>query len=241
MHVYMPIAAQHWGMRDGITRYYDEREIHGAHLVYDGARSLAGDWGSRDADGVRDTWTIRTHVPENLQEGQPMVIRITLKSPDDKKIDRELSVDGTVSAIDVAGARVVVTLPAAEQAKLAPIVTQGRAPKARRPARPPIRAVDADKLIAWQLYWRGENFWSATEIWGPLPELQTAFKQTDNVKFLAYLNDRALSPEGRRYWVVTEAGRANTLKTILPTARAKATFQIEDTSSNKFTVASFVL
>jgi hypothetical protein len=101
--------------------------------------------------------------------------------------------------------------------------------------------VDADRLIAWQLYWRGENFWSGNEIWGTLPEQQTAFKDTDNVKFLKYINDRELCPEGRRYWVITEAGRVSNLKTILPTARAKETFQIENTTSNKFSLASFVL
>ena len=70
---------------------------------------------------------------------------------------------------------------------------------------------------------------------------ETALKETDNVKFLKYLNDRELCPEGRRYWVIIEAGRANNLRTILPTARAKETFQIEDTTSNKFTLLSFIL
>ena len=69
------------------------------------------------------------------------------------------------------------------------------------------RIVDADRLIAWQLYWRGENFWSGDEIWGPIPEMKTAVKETDNVAFLRYLNDRAIAPEGRTYYVVTEAGR----------------------------------
>ena len=47
-----------------------------------------------------------------------------------------------------------------------------------------MRIVDADRLVAWQLYWRGENFWSSDEIWGFLPETRTAFIKTDNVRIV---------------------------------------------------------
>jgi 4-amino-4-deoxy-L-arabinose transferase-like glycosyltransferase len=240
MHVYMPVAATHWGQRDAVREYYDSREIHGARLVYYGARQVAEDWGRGDA--VRDTWTVRTHVPENVQEGQPATVRITVKSVDDRKTEHELRLVGAIDRVDADAAEIRIRLPEAELAKLAPIVAAGRNPKTgKRSARAPVRVVDADRLIAWQLYWRGENFWSGDEIWGRLPEMQTAFKDTDNVKFLKYINDRELCPEGRRYWIITEAGRATNLKTILPTARAKETFQIENTDSNKFSLASFVL
>ncbi|MCA9677965.1 MAG: glycosyltransferase family 39 protein [Kofleriaceae bacterium] len=235
LHVYMPEAATHWGMREAVRHYYEEREIHGVRLVYYGSRQVADDWAL--GDSVRDTWTIPTFVPDNVQEGQPVTIRVTVKSSDDRRTEQDLRLPATI--IRVEDAALVARLDARALAQLAPIVKAGRTQ--RRSPRPPIKAVDGDRLIAWQLYWRGENFWSGDEIWGRLPEMQTALKETDNVKFLKYLNDRELCPEGRRYWVITEAGRANNLRTILPTARAKETFQIEDTTSNKFTLLSFIL
>ena len=237
MAVYMPIAAEHWGMRDELLTYYQHREIHGERLEYWGARDLASDWA--DGDGVRTRWTLRTLVPDDVQEGQPMVLHVTVRSADDQRTDADLFLNVNVSAVDDDDATIEVALPPSETAKLLPLVQRGKTQKSS--GREPIRAVDGDRLIAWQLYWRGENFWSQDEIWGRLPEMQTAFKDTDNVKFLKYLNDRTLCPEGRRYWIITEAGRVSNLKSIVPTQRAKDTFQVEDQSSNKFTLVSFIL
>ncbi len=238
IHAYMPVAAQHWGMRDAIRQYYEERTIHGAHLVYWGNRRLADDWDA--GHGVRDTWTLRTLVPHTVQEGDPVTIRITVKSNDDKRTEQALRLPGRVERVDVDGAAIHVRLAATDA--LNPLIERGRSEK--RSNRDTIRAVDADRLIAWQLYWRGENFWTGDEIWfqrGRLPEMQTAFKDTDNVKFKKYLGDRELAPEGRRYWVITESGRAKNLEVNLPTVRAKDTFRIENTASNKFTLTSFHL
>ncbi len=105
----------------------------------------------------------------------------------------------------------------------------------------PVRAVDADRLIAWQLYWRGETFWSGNEILSYLPEMKTVFMQVDNAAFQKYLGDRTKLPLGRRTFVVTEAGRAQSCKGLLPTPRGKDTFEIVDTTSNKFTLLSFTL
>jgi len=236
MHAYMPVAAQHWGMRDAIRRYYDERTIYGAHLVYWGNRRVADDWTDRE------TWTIRTLVPNTVQEGDPVTIRVTVKSLDDKRTEADVELAARIDEIDVDGAAIHALLLDGESKKLAPLIAKGA--DEERSRRETIRAVDADKLIAWQLYWRGENFWTGDEIWyqrGRLPEMQTAFKDIDNVKFKKYLGDRALAPEGRRYWVITEAGRAKNLEVNLPTTRAKDTFRIEDTTSNKFTLTSFIL
>lgn len=235
MHVYMPIAGTHWGMRDAVREYYERREIHGVRLVYYGARQVADDWGT--ASGVRETWTFKTFVPDNVHEGQPVTVRITVKSGDDKRTDHDLRLPATI--VRVGESEITAKVDARAVGKLGSIVAAGR--KERRSPRKPIRAVEGDRLIAWQLYWRGENFWSGDEIFARLPEMQTAFKDTDNVKFLKYLNDRELCPEGRRYWIITEAGRASNLKSILPTQRAKDTYQIENTVSNKFTLASFWL
>jgi hypothetical protein len=71
--------------------------------------------------------------------------------------------------------------------------------------------------------------------------MKTAFTKTDNVEFLKYLNDRTRTPLGRRYFLITEAGRATSVRTMLPTQRAKDTFEVLDTTSNKFTLVSFYL
>jgi len=242
IHVYMPIAGTHWGMREAVAKYYQQREIHGARLIYWGNRQVADDW--KLGDGVRDTWTLHTHVPDNVQEGQPATIHLTVKSFDDKKTEHDLRLVGVIERIDAGDAEIVVRLPASETAKLAPIVRAGV--KQRRSDRPVVRAVDGDRILAWGLYWRGEHFWTGDELQyslGRVPEMKTAWGLGDpsSEKFLKYLNDRSLCPEGRRYWVMTESGRANSIVSVLPTPRAKETFRIEDRTSNKFTLLSFIL
>jgi hypothetical protein len=178
-------------------------------------------------------------IPDTLQIGQPMMIRIEVhRDNDEKTIDYEMGMIGNVTRI---GAHTVeVTFAPGERAKVEELVKAGASAKPIR-TRPIVRVVDADRLIAWQLYWRGENFWSADEIFGPVPEMRTGFNKVDNADFNKYLADRAHAPLGRRYFVVTEAGRATSIRSILPTTRAKESFQIVDTTSNKFTLVSFVL
>jgi 4-amino-4-deoxy-L-arabinose transferase-like glycosyltransferase len=232
MHVYMPVAGTHWGMREAMRSYYEQRTIYGQTLVYFGAGELADDW----AD-VTDTWRFETFVPDGLQVGQPMTIRIELhKATDERITDQSYAVVGEVRAIG--DHDVTVAIPAAERHKLDEPVAAGRGgPRGRRP----VRVVDADRLIAWQLYWRGENFWSGDEIWGWLPEHKSAFIKTDNADFLKYLGDRTLVPLGRRVFVITEAGRAASLRGLLPTPRGRDSFTTVDTTSNKFTMVSFVM
>ncbi len=62
MHVYMPLAGTHWGMRDAVREYYEQREIHGARVVYYGARQLADEWDP--PGGPRDRYTFKTFVPD---------------------------------------------------------------------------------------------------------------------------------------------------------------------------------
>jgi hypothetical protein len=71
--------------------------------------------------------------------------------------------------------------------------------------------------------------------------MKTGFNKVDNADFLKYLNDRSRAPIGRRYFMVTESGRAASARGLLPTQRAKDSFQILDTTSNKFTLMSFYL
>jgi 4-amino-4-deoxy-L-arabinose transferase-like glycosyltransferase len=232
LQVYMPAAGPHWGMGDGVRAYYDQRTIYGQKLVYFGLGELHDDW-----QGTGDRWTFETHVPDTLQVGQPMTIKIQVnKASDERIMEQELALIGTATGIT--DHAVEVTLAPGERAKLDPLIARG---KTGPRGRPPVRVVDADRLIAWQLYWRGENFWSGDEIWGFLPEMKTAFVKTDNIEFTKYINDRTRAPLGRRYFLITEAGRISGVRSMLPTQRARDTYEVIDTSSNKFSVAAFWL
>ncbi len=234
LQVYMPLAGQHWGMRDAVRTYYEQRSVYGQKLVYFGARQLNVDW-----KDVEDTWTFDTFIPDTLHAGQPMTIAIEVHKADDERIT-ETAITLVGTATDIGKHSVTVTLAPGERAKLDPLIQKGEA-KGPRPARQPSRTVDADRLIAWQLYWRGENFWSGDEIWGYPPEMKTAFMKTDNVEFNKYINDRARSPLGRRYFVVTEGGRITGIRSMLPTQRGRDSFEVLDTTSNKFSLAGFTL
>jgi hypothetical protein len=233
LQVYMPPAGQHWGMRDAVRAYYTQRTIYGEKVAYFGDAQLVDEWAR-----ASDRRTFETFVPDTLYLGQPMTITLQVYKPEDEKSQpEEVVLVGTTTAIG--DHSVEVTLGKGERAKLQPLLARGsRNPKR---GRPPIHLVDADRLFGWQLYWRGENFWSGGEIWGYLPETKTSLNKPDNVQFLAYLNDRARAPLGRRYFVVTEAGKITSVRTILPTQRAKDTFEVIETTSNKFSLAAFYL
>src|SRR5262249_3887058 len=196
LQAYMPVAGKHWGMRDTIRTYYNQRTIYGQRLIYFGLGELHDEWSGRD-----DRWTFETQIPEALQIGQPMTLKIQVnKAEDERLMEQELTLIGTATRIT--DHAIEVTLAPGERARLDPLIARGRTGPRGRPS---VRIVDADRLVAWQLYWRGENFWSSDEIWGFLPETRTAFIKTDNVEFTKYINDRTRAPVGRRYFLVTEA------------------------------------
>jgi hypothetical protein len=230
LQVYMPIAGTHWGMRDAMRTYYDLRTVYGEKLVYFGLGELYDDW-----HAAGDRRTFETHIPIALQVGQPMTVAIRVNSARDERItEHELVLVGAVTAIG--DHRVELALAPGERARLAPLLAGGAAaPRGR----PPIRIVDADRLIAWQLYWRGENFWSTEEIWGPLPELKGTFLKTGATELPGYLNDARRAPPGRRVFVVSDPGHMSGLRGVLPTQRARDTFELVDTTSNKFSLAVF--
>ena len=232
LHVYMPIAGTHWGMRDAMRAYYDQRSIYGEKLVYFGLGELYDDW-----HAAGDRRSFDTHVPDALQVGQPMTVTIEVRQARaERTTDHALALVGAVTAIG--DHTVELTLAPGERARLAPLLA-GAASGPR--GRPPIRVVDADRIVSWNLYWRGENFWSTEEIWGPLPEYKTTFLATTNTAFLAYLADPSRAPAGRRVFAITEAWRIASLRAVMPTERAQRTFEVVDTTSNKFTLASFTL
>jgi 4-amino-4-deoxy-L-arabinose transferase-like glycosyltransferase len=234
LHGYMPDAGKHWGMREAVRSYYEQRTIYGHKNVYFSGRQLADEW-----SGVKDKWTFQTMIPDTLHPGQPMMIRVQLNRFDKEDVvEQEMGMIGTVTRIGEH--EVEVTFAPGERAKLEPLVEMGKRDKPRR-TRQPVRAVDADRIMAWQLYWRGENFWTADEIFGWLPEMKTGFQKTDNVDFTKYLNDRTKAPLGRRYFIITEAGRATSMRSLLPTTRARESFEVVNTTSNKFSLVSFYL
>jgi len=228
--IYMPIAGTHWGMREAVRTYYEQRTIYGQELVYFSASQLRDDWA-----GIDDEWSFDSFVPRDLLDGQPMTITIELRKPeDDRLVADRLQLSGAV--VKARDHRIVVRLVAGERKKLQPLVDAGSHGPAARHA--PIRAVDADRLVVWQLYWRGEQFWSGGEIWAELPDMKTTFQATTNTRFSKYLADRSLAPLGRRYFFLSEAGRLPSVKSLLPTARARDTFQVIDTTSNKFSLGA---
>ncbi len=230
LNVYMPIAGTHWGMRDAVRTYYEQRTIYGEKLAYFGSGELYDEW-----HDVTDTWSFDTFVPQDLVVGQPMTITIEVRKPDnDQIVEKSVQLVGAVSRV---GAHtVVVALAPGERAKLDPVMRRD-GPRGRHP----VRAVDADRLLAWQLYWRGENFWSQEEIWGYLLEMKTSFPNPNNTEFTKYLSDRARAPLGRRYFVLTETSRVTAPKAMVPTERGKASYEVLDTTSNKFGLAAFYL
>ena len=232
LHAYMPIAARHWGMREAIRAYYQQRTVYGEKVVYFGGGELWDDW--HDNPG---TWAFDTFVPDALQVGQPMTVTVQVRKVEDNRVV-ETEVAMAAEVTDVGDHRVTLEIPTQERAKLSPLLAGG---ESKPRGRPPIHAVDADRLLAYQLYWRGEVFWSGDEILAYLPEMRTVFMKPDNLELLKYLNDRSRAPLGRRYFLETEAGRALGVKSFLPTPRARETFEVVDTTSNKFTMVSFVL
>jgi len=232
LQVYMPIAGTHWGMRDAMRAYYDRRTIYGERLVYFGLGELYDDW-----HAATDRRTFQTHVPEALQVGQPMTVTIVVHpARDERGAEHQLVLVGAVTAI--ADHAVELALAPGERDKLAPLLAGAADGRRGRPA---IRVVDADRIVSWNLYWRGENFWSAEEIWGPLPELKATFLGTSNTAFLSYLADPARAPPGRRVFVITDTGHIAALHAVLPTARARDSFEVVDATSNKFSLAAFDL
>src|ERR1043165_7766812 len=221
-------------MREAVRTYYEQRTIYGQKNVYFSSRQLAEEW-----QHVTNKWTFDTMIPDTVRPGQPMMIRVQLNKFDKEDVvEQEMGMIGTVTHIGEHS--IEITFEPNERAKLQPLVELGLRDKARR-VRPPGRAVDADRILAWQLYWRGENFWTADEIFGWLPEMKTGFQKTDNVDFTKYINDRSKAPLGRRYFIITEAGRASSMRSMLPTTRARESFEVLDTTSNKFSLAAFYL
>jgi hypothetical protein len=91
-----------------------------------------------------------------------------------------------------------------------------------------------EKLIAYQMYWRGETFYTKNEIYeGPMEE-RTVFDFVPEVddKLREYLSNH----RGRRIFFIFERGRQGHLQNMLP-ADARPSFQVLEERNNKFSLA----
>lgn len=73
----------------------------------------------------------------------------------------------------------------------------------------------SERLIAWQLNWRGENFYSKNQV-------VVHMQPKDTPKFKAYLKRHA----GQRHYLVMEQGRFSSLKSILGQVGARESLEI---------------
>lgn len=92
-----------------------------------------------------------------------------------------------------------------------------------------------EPLIAWQLYWRGENFYTRNSIYNATdPKEKTVFLGDHNAeKMQTYFKEHP----GKRVFFVVERVRYEALKNLLPAA-AKNTMQIVDDTNNKIYLAT---
>jgi hypothetical protein len=87
-----------------------------------------------------------------------------------------------------------------------------------------------ERLLAWQLYWRGENFYTQNEIYeGPANE-RTVFLGDRNAE---NLKDYVSHHEGKRMFFIIERTRLDSLKSLLP-EKVRPSVKIVNDDNNKF-------
>jgi 4-amino-4-deoxy-L-arabinose transferase-like glycosyltransferase len=91
-----------------------------------------------------------------------------------------------------------------------------------------------ERLIAYQMFWRGETFYTKNEIFEGPDEERTVFDYWDDVD--ARLRDWLARHRGRRQFFVFENAREGHLRSLLP-PEAQPTLRIVDRSNNKFVLA----
>jgi 4-amino-4-deoxy-L-arabinose transferase-like glycosyltransferase len=95
------------------------------------------------------------------------------------------------------------------------------------------RRSPSEKLLVWQMYWRGENFYTANEIYeGPKDE-RTVFLGDKNVENLKAWVDRH---RGRRAFLLVERSRYGQVPGMFPPETRKS-LHIIDESNMKFVLA----
>ena len=91
-----------------------------------------------------------------------------------------------------------------------------------------------ERLAAWQMYWRGETFYTQNEIYEGPKERRTVFLGDRNAEDLKDFFGR--NP-GKRVFFVVERSRFDSLRGLLPEP-ARPSLKIVDDRNNKFYLAS---
>jgi 4-amino-4-deoxy-L-arabinose transferase-like glycosyltransferase len=90
-----------------------------------------------------------------------------------------------------------------------------------------------ERLIAYQMYWRGETFYTENEIYqGPMEERTVFDSDGADDKLKDWLGHH----RGHRQFFIFERGQQPHLQSLLP-PEARASFQVIDGRNNKFSVA----
>jgi 4-amino-4-deoxy-L-arabinose transferase-like glycosyltransferase len=90
-----------------------------------------------------------------------------------------------------------------------------------------------ERLVAWQMYWRGETFYTRNEIYSGPSDQRTVFlgdKNQENLK------DYFARNRGKRVFFVLEKTRWNTLRSLIP-GEAREKLRVVDDRNNKFYLA----
>ncbi|HEY0709243.1 MAG TPA: glycosyltransferase family 39 protein [Polyangia bacterium] len=97
-----------------------------------------------------------------------------------------------------------------------------------------MRTSPEERLIAWQMYWRGETFYTGNEIFSGSYDQRTVFLGDRNQE---NLKDYLGRNRGKRVFFIVEKGRWNTLSSLIP-SDARPSLKILDQENNKFYLAS---
>jgi 4-amino-4-deoxy-L-arabinose transferase-like glycosyltransferase len=100
-----------------------------------------------------------------------------------------------------------------------------------------MRASPDERLLVWQMYWRGENFYTSNEIFSGPREERTVFLGDRNLENLKGWMDKH---RGRRAFLLVERSRWSQLENAVP-ANAKASLKIVDDSNVKFVLGKIDL
>ncbi len=95
------------------------------------------------------------------------------------------------------------------------------------------RRTPDERLIAFQMYWRGETFYTKNEIYeGPTSERTVFDQEGSDDKLKEYIGKH----RGRRLFFMLEKGQKGRVEGLLP-AEARSSFQIVHQENNKFILA----
>jgi 4-amino-4-deoxy-L-arabinose transferase-like glycosyltransferase len=96
------------------------------------------------------------------------------------------------------------------------------------------RASPAERLVAFQMYWRGETFYTKNEIYeGPTEERTVFDQESADEKLKEWVGHH----RGHRHFFLYERGQQSHLESLLP-PEARGSFRVLDDTNNKFSIAS---